>query len=206
MKKIVLKNKVTNQKRRYFVILVFIIVGIFMGFIYPFFLSSENKEILDLSVNSYFDIIKNNNYISLDVLKNVIPNNIFLLITIWILGISIIGLIFVIFILLYKSFILGFSFSSIVYTYGIKGILGGFIYVFPASILELIIYILIGFYSISFSIKLFSYIFLKNNINLSGFITKYFKILCITIMGIIVTGLYQVYVLPILIKLFTNLL
>ena len=177
-----------------------------MGFIYPFFLSNSNKEILTSSITSYFDIIKNNNYVSLDVLKNILPNNLFILIIIWVLGISIIGIVVVIFILLYKGFLLGFSFSSVIYVYGFKGILGSFIYVFSSLILDLIIYILVGFYSISFSIKLFNYIFLKKNINLSIFMGKYLKIFFIGLIGIILSGLYQVYILPLLIKLFTNLL
>ena len=107
-----------------------------------------------------------NNQINYNVgIKNSLLTNSIFLISIWLFGISLIGLPIVLVLLIYKGFIFGFSVSSIIKVYGIKGIFGAFTYLFPGTILALITTILLCFYSTSFSIKLFRYLFLKENLN-----------------------------------------
>ena len=156
MKMNITKDKLLKQKRRYYVIIGFIVIGIILGIGFPYILGANNKELLNNSVTNYFISIKNNTFDTYSAIKNSSFINIFTPIIIWFLGLSIVGIFLIIFILIYKGFILGFSLSSIIYIYGFKGILGGILYVFPNLVISLIIYILLGFYGISFSIKLFS--------------------------------------------------
>lgn len=198
------KDKLLKQKRRYYVIIGFIVIGIILGLSFPFLLGNDNKELLNNSITNYFVSVKNNTYDTYSGIKNSSSINIISPLVIWCLGLSIIGSVLIIPILIYKGFILGFSFSSIIYIYGLKGILGGILYIFPNLILSLIIYILLGFYGISFSIKLFRYLFLKEKIEVNRYMNKYFKILCISLIVLILLSLFEVYLLPNILKLFTN--
>mgnify|MGYP003295333797 CR=1 FL=1 len=63
-----------------------------------------------------------------------------------------------------------------------------------------------SFYSISFSIKLFKSLFLKQTINFRVVMQKYIKILLISLIGIIIVSLYEVFISTYFIKLFTMLL
>lgn len=122
--------------------------------------------------------------------------------TIWILGISIIGLPLVIGIFIFKSFITGFSISSIIYTYKLNGVLKTIFHIFPHQIVFLILLLLITFYASSFCIKLFNYLFLKKMINFKEVMHKYLKILLICVIGSIVSSLYEVYVSTYLLNFF----
>ena len=109
-------------------------------------------------------------------------------------------------ILFIKSFIFGFSISSIVATYKIKGILGAFLYIFPHQIIILILYLLLGFYSLSFCYKLFSHLFLKKTVNFKRGMNKYLKILVISIVASITVTFYEVFLSTYFMKFFTMLL
>lgn len=206
MKINITKDKLLKQKRRYYVIIGFIVIGIILGIAFPYLLGNDNKEFLNNSITNYFISIKNNTFDTYSAIKNSSLINIITPIVIWFLGLSIIGILLIIFILIYKGFILGFSISSIIYIYGFKGILGGFLYIFPNLVLSLIIYILLGFYGISFSIKLFRNLFLKEKIEVNRYMNKYLKILCISLIALILLSLYEVYLLPNILKVFTNLI
>lgn len=206
MKMNITKDKLLKQKKRYYVIIGFIIIGIILGIAFPYVLGSNNKELLNNSITNYFISIKNNTFDTYSAIKNSSLINIITPIIIWFLGMSIIGTVLIIPILIYKGFILGFSLSSIIYIYGFKGILGGILYIFPNLIISLILYILLGFYGISFSIKLFRYLFLKEKIDVNRYMNKYLKILCISLIGLILLSLYEVYLLPNILKVFTNIL
>ena len=206
MKMNITKDKLLKQKKRYYVIIGFIIIGIILGIAFPYVLGNDNKELLNNSITNYFISIKNNTFDTYSAIKNSSLINIITPIIIWFLGMSIIGTVLIIPILIYKGFILGFSLSSIIYIYGFKGILGGILYIFPNLIISLILYILLGFYGISFSIKLFRYLFLKEKIDVNRYMNKYLKILCISLIGLILLSLYEVYLLPNILKVFTNIL
>ena len=80
------------------------------------------------------------------------------------------------------------------------------IYIAIQYIIILFIYLLLSFYSISFSIKLFKSLFLKQTINFRVEMQKYIKILLISLIGIIIVSLYEVFISTYFIKLFTMLL
>lgn len=206
MKMNIKNTKLINQKRRYMIVIIMTLIGIIIGLAFPYFLSADNELLLKNSVVNYFESIDKNNYNTFIAIKNASFLNISIPLIIWFLGLSVLGAIFIIPILCYKGFILGFSFSSIVYIYKIKGILGAFLYVFPNLILALIVYILLSFYAIGFSFKLFRYLFMKDKLELNLYMNKYFRILAVSLIILILLSLYEVYLLPILLKLFTKII
>ena len=201
------KNSIIKQKKLYRIIITLMIFGIISGILFIFFISKESKTKALVSIKNFFDLKNTSTGINYGKsLLNTLVNNIGYVLLIWLLGISIIGLPITIVLAFMKSFIVGFSISSIVSCYKAKGILGAFLYVFPHQIIILFIYLLLSFYSISFSIKLFKSLFLKQTINFRVVMQKYIKILLISLIGIIIVSLYEVFISTYFIKLFTMLL
>jgi len=200
------KDKLFIQKRVYIILLILLVIGIILGLLYPLFLSIENTDLLNTSVSSFFNNVLNNQVNYQDGITNSLLTNSLFLMSIWLLGISLIGLPIVLVLLVYKGFIFGFSISAIVKVYGFKGIIGALTYVFPGMILSLITTILLCFYSTSFSIKLFRYLFLKENLNFKAIMNKYLKILGISCISFLLVSLSDVYLAPFLMRGFTFLI
>lgn len=201
------KSSVAKQKKLYTIIIVLMGIGILSGILFMFFINDESKNKAIAGIREFFNSFSTSDGINYSKsIVNSLINNIGYVLLIWLLGISIIGLPITIILAFMKSFILGFSISSIIATYGSKGILGAFLYIFPHQILILFIYLLLSFYSISFSIKLFKYLFLKKVINFKFVMEKYVKILLICIICSIILSLYEVFISTYFIKLFTTLL
>ena len=201
------KNSIIKQKKLYRIIITLMIFGIISGILFIFFISKESKTKALVSIKNFFDLMNTSTGINYGKsLLNTLVNNIGYVLLIWLLGISIIGLPITIVLAFMKSFIVGFSISSIISCYKAKCILGAFLYVFPHQIIILFIYLLLSFYSISFSIKLFKSLFLKQTINFRVVMQKYIKILLISLISIIIVSLYEVFISTYFIKLFTMLL
>lgn len=190
----------------YLFLFAIMIVGLMIGLIFPMVLSNENQELLKTSISTFFNNVMNHEINYQNGLQNALLSNTLFLIGVWLLGISVIGLPIVVFLLFYKSFVFGFSISSILSVYGIKGFPAMITYIFPGTVLSLITTLLLSFYSISFSIKLFRYLFLKENLNFKKIMSKYIKIFAICLVSYLIVSLLDVYFSPIFMNLFTFLL
>lgn len=200
------RDKLWGQKKVYIVLLIILAVGTLLGFLFPFILSNDSHELLKTSISSFFNNVMNQDIDYHTGIYQSLFANFSFLISVWLLGISVIGLPIVLFLLLYKGFIFGFSISSIIFIYGIKGVPSAFSYVFPGMILLLITTLLLSFYSVAFSIKLFRYLFLKENLNFKMIMNRYLKILLICSFSFLIVSLLDVYVAPIFMNVFTFLL
>ncbi len=201
------KNHIMNQKKLYFFLIGLIIVGLIVGILFWFAISNEDKLLVTNDLTNFFNCIKDGDSINYwGSLINSIVTNLIYIILIWLLGISIIGLPIILLMITIKSFIVGFSISSIVAIYGFKGLLGAFVYVFPHQIVFLLLLILLGFYALSFCMKLFKYLFLKQMINFKEAMRKYLKILLVSSVVAVVISLFETFISTYLIKLFTLLI
>ncbi len=187
-----------KEKNIYYSLIVVVVISILFGLFFITLLSASDKSLLTSNINNHFDLINNGKY-TINLLKNIINNNILSLI-IWILGFSVIGIPIIIFILFYKGFILSFSITSLIYNFKVDGIFFSFIYVFPHSILNLIIYFILSYYSFKLSIKIIDSLINKKIFNFK-FLKKYIIILLISIIFLTFSALYESYVLPYLIKM-----
>ena len=196
------KDKLYSQKRKYLFLLIIMGLGLLFGIIFLFLISKEDKTILLNEMNQFFTNIKNNKLNTTGALINSITSNLLSISLVWLLGISIIGIPFIIFFLFFKNFVLGFSIASIISNYGFKGILLSFSYIFPHQLIFLLIWLLLSFYALSFAIKLGKVLFFKKNINLRDNFLRYIKIggicLAMSVIGILI----EVYITPHFINLF----
>lgn len=195
-------SNINSQKKKYIFLLVIVIVGLIFGIVFSQIISKSDKLVVDNTVTNFFSSIEKGSIDYKDGLKSSVLSNILYLSSVWFLGMSVIGLPIVLFLLFIKGFILGFSIGSIIRIYKLKGIIGAFLYIFPHHIICIIISILITFYAVMFSIKLFKYLFLHQEINFKTLMKKYLKILLICFIGFIICSLLETYLSPILINLF----
>ena len=197
-KSFIAKNKSHNQKLLYLVLIGLALIAFVVGILFIFFISKENLSYISESLISYF----NNISINFSIFFKNLLNNYIIILIIWMLGISIIGVPLVLFIFLFKSFILGFSVSSLIYSFRLKGILLSLIHLLPGKVIFIVILLLLTFYSISFSIKLFISLFLKKQINFRESMDKYFKILLICLITTLIITLYDSFISNYLLNLF----
>ena len=137
-------------------IMFIIILGIISGSLFLVVLKDTDHNLVIEKINT-----NTNNINNIEAFKNAFVENIIFVILIWILGMSIIGIILNIFIIYLKGFIIGFSLSSFFLVYKYKGLLAALIYAFPTSIINILVCLLLGVYSVLFTINLWKIIFLK---------------------------------------------
>ena len=197
----------SKLKNKYVFLITIIIIGIVVGIIFANILNETDQKLVYNKLTTYFQNIKDGNSINYgrNFLNIFYQNNIYLII-IWILGLSIVGIVGNIFLLFYKSFILGFTIGSIINIYLYKGLLLAFIYIFPHMILNIVIILYIIYYANNFSMKLINVIFFKKDIKLNNYFKRYGKVLLICFVATLLTTVLETFLLPLLLKAFTFLL
>lgn len=181
-----------------------LLVSIVFGSILPLFLSSSDKVAVSDYLTSFVSGIENYNYLSL--FFNGLASNCGFLVVLWLLGISVIGCFVVLFLFFLKGFILGFSISSIIINYGIKGILLGFVYLFPHQIINIFVYSIMTCYSLVFSIKFILFLFKKYDFNVRFAFNRCFKVFCVNFVLLFISVLYESFLWPIIMVFVCKLL
>ena len=194
-------------KKKYLFLLIIVIIGIVMGLLFANILSADDQKIVYVKLTDFFNNIKND--IPIDYVNNLlssIKTNVIYLGCIMVFGISIIGLVLNNFILFFKSFVLGFSIGSIISIYLYQGLVLSFIYCFPSFIINLLIFLIAVYYAHDFALNLFEVLFRKKNFNFELYIKKYFKIFAILLIILIISSLFETFLTPFLLKLFSFLI
>lgn len=192
------KNKTQNQKKLYIFLIGLAILAFIFGCLFILMISDDSVIMIKNNLVNYFE----NAVSSVPLFFRSLFSNFIYLIIIWILGISIIGIPIILFMFLFKSFLFGFSLSSIVSSFGFKGILLSFIQLIPHKFTFLCVLLLITFYSISFSLKIFKNFFLKRPINFRDSMNKYIKILFLSLIITLFISLYEGFVANYLVNFF----
>lgn len=195
-----LKEIITANQRIIIFLLGLTIVAVIFGAIFITILSKNDQALVKNYLEQFLSNIENNKLSYLDAFKNSFVSNIILVLIIWILGISIVGIPIMLFIYFFKSFVLGFSISSIIFNYKLKGCLLSFIYIFPHQIINIFILMFLVIYAFAFSLKIINALFNKKTIDFKLITNKYLIILLICITGILFTTLIEVFATPFIIK------
>ena len=194
-----------NKKVNLFVIFI-VVLGIISGSLFLMVLNDNDKSEVINEISTFMTNINTNNINNLNSFKNSLIEGMILIILSWILGMSIIGVIFNIFFIYMKSFIIGFSISSFILVYKYKGILSSLVYTVPSQLINILIILILGVYTLLFSKYLFKMIFLKDKtVNLGKFFKKYVLVFGICILLCLVSSLCEAYLLPSLLKVMIKL-
>lgn len=203
-KKKIFSQEFKKNKYKYIFLITIVVLGFITGIVFSNILSYNDKKEISEIVKNYFLNIKNNEEVN--YLSNFISTlgiNFIYMILLFIFSLSIVGIILNPFILYFKSFITGFSVGIIISIYSFKGIIGGILYLFPHQVLNIIVYILLTYYGINLGIRLFKSIFLKKTFNSSEFMKKYFKILGLSSIVLLISSIYETFLADFIMKVFT---
>jgi len=196
-----LRDLILPNKKINFFIITILILGIISGSIFLMISNETDKTSVITQIQTFFKNISENSIDNGLALKNSLIINYLFVGIIWILGLSMIGVIANIFLTYIKGFIIGFSIASIFLTYGYKGILATILYTFPTQIINIIVISILSIYSLMFAKNLLQIITSKKNTNNRLMLKKYTIILMICIILSFISSLLEVYVFPNILKL-----
>ncbi len=196
-----IKNSVAAQKRRYLFLILLLIAGILSGIVFSLILSNSDKQIIQSSLDNFFKSVSTDELNYLSSFIQSLKNQVLPAVLIWLLGISIIGVPFILFYDFLKGFLFGFSVGAILLTYQWKGILKAFFYVFPHQILGLFLSIFLCFYALRFSGKLVAVLFFKKDLSLKRAMKRYGQVFGIVFIGFCFLSLMEVFLAPTLLRL-----
>lgn len=190
-----LKNYYRVNKKYFVFITIIFFIAIMSGSIFTLTLNDTDTNIVSEFFSNYLENINKINYISSFV--NSLISNIFVVMIIWLLSYSIIGLPIIILIFFYKSFIIGFSISGIIINYKIKGLLMAFLYIFPHQILFILALLYLLVFSVIMSINLFYAVFKHQNIRFSS---NNNLIIIFSSIITLLCSIYDSFILPLIMK------
>ena len=190
MKKILnnLRTRLHVNKNLFVFLVVMVIVGVTAGAFFSSVLGTEDKQLVTDYLNDFF-----NNSLNDNLEYNVSTSNtlIFTLgfsLVLWVLGISVIGFVFIIVLL----FITKCIFLSLCY-------------VFPHHIVNLFIYILLCAYALCVSFRIIRAFTGKKELDFKNVINRYSFVLSFSLIVLTFTSLYEVYCMPVLMNFLVQL-
>lgn len=199
----IVKTFIPSKKLSIFVLIV-ASLGIISGAIFLVMINQNDKSVVINELNGFLSNVSNNSINNVQALKNSLFNNYVYIVLIFILGLSLIGTLVNLFFTYIKGFILGFSISSLIYTYGVKGILASVIYIVPV-IVNLFLIVLITSYTLVLAKYLYTLILGNRNTGFKMFLKKYFIIFIVVSLITIFTSLMEAFLTPGLFKLVVKL-
>lgn len=210
MKKIInyLNDTIKKEKNVVIFVVITFLLGLIFGSLFINFITKTDKKLLVEQLELFLLDIKklNSSIFGIKAFLDNLLNNVIVLITIFALGISMVGVLAVIIIMFFKGFMLGTTLSTFILKYHIKGVLGMVLYVFPAFLINILIYTFISFFAIHASIKFLKALFKKDSLNFRVFLGKYLLAFIISIILMVATCLIDSYLTPLLLKLFTYII
>lgn len=208
MKKILDKFKnyfVVNKKLFLFLSILFVI-GLIAGSVFSLTINETDSSLVTNYLKNYLNSITNNEINLLDSFISTISSDILLIVAVWLLGFSVIGIPIILILFFYKSFVFGFTIGSILINYKVKGILLSIIYMIPHHIIKILLLMILVIYAYSISIKILNAILKKKEISFSRVTTTYLILLGIILSISLFLSLYSSFVVPKLIKLLIPIL
>ena len=200
-----LNRNIRINKNLFVFLLVIVIVGITTGAIFTAIISSSDKELVVSYLNTFFDNIASGKLDYTSSFINALILTVGLAILIWLLGVSVIGFIVVIIILFLKSFVIGFSVGSIIATFKLKGVLMAFVYCFPHHVINILVFMLLSAFALIMSFRIINSITSKKPIDFKHYMNRYLTVLVFSIIILIVTSFYEIYILPEVINFVMNI-
>lgn len=200
-KEINLRKLVLPNKRINFFVTTILVLGILSGSIFLMMSNETDKNSVITQIQTFFKNIADESIDNGLALRNSLIINYIFVGIIWGLGLSMIGVIANIFLTYIKGFLVGFSISSIILTYGYKGVLASLLYTFPSQVLNIIIVVILSIYSIMFAQNLLKIIGSKGQGNNRLMLKKYVVILMFSIIVSFVSSVLEVYLFPNILKL-----
>lgn len=150
----VVGTHISQNHNIYLTLLVAFILGVSAGAFTVNGLSSIQRDELTNYFQGFLQLLQNQKVESSELLSIVLMENVKVIAILWVLGVSIIGIPFILLLISVKGFITGFSSGFIINAIGFKGILFTLFAILPKEIIIIPCLIAIGVNGINFSLKI----------------------------------------------------
>lgn len=201
-----LLSKIKLNKKILMFLLIISIIAFISGSIFVVLLDKSDKAVINTYFINFINDLAQNKIDYIFVLKNSLISNIILILSIWLLGISVVGIPIVLFLHFSQIFTFGFGIASIILNYKFKGLILALIYTFPNCLVYILMLLVLTSYSIMLSIKLIITIFKKKQLDFKVISSKYAMILLTSFIISMFYSLYEAFILPNIIKLIIPIL
>lgn len=192
----------------YFFMILILIIGVVVGALAVKTLPDEQKTELISYLRIFFNGLTNGQNGIGDVsnlLGTVLFNNAKTIVLMWMLGFTIVGIPFVLFILFTRGFIIGFTVGFLVNEYIAKGLLFALVSVLPHNFFAVPAILVTGVSATTFSLMLLRRK-KHSRINLL-YESMGYTAICLVMLGLMMlAGLVEVYISPVFMKLVAGLL
>lgn len=135
----IIVSYIQKNSREYLIASIIFIIGILLGIVFVNNLNTiQTDEITEYLTGAVASLKESESLSTLVILKSSIQNNILLVIILWLMGSTVIGLLLVFLIVCFKGFCLGYTISSIVFVLGTgKGVILFLINMFLKNIISI---------------------------------------------------------------------
>ncbi len=199
---------VKNNSNTYFLLLLTFIIGISAGAFTVNGLSAVQREELSNYFNGFIQLLDKQNVDSSELLQIAIAENVKIVLALWILGVTIIGIPFIFILVGVRGFITGFTSGFIIKIIGFKGLLFSLITLLPKEIIVVPCIIALGVNGVNFSLNIIksksirhiSKESLKTSFAAYCFVTLFYS--CFIMLGILV----EVYITPVFIRIISPII
>lgn len=157
-----ISHHIQKNTKTYFFLFMAFVIGISAGAFSVNGLSVLQKDDLSKCIQDYFLEVVCKNTDKFDVFKSALIANLKLVIVLWLLGMTIIGMPIIFFLICLRGFITGFSSGFMIYLLGAKGAIFSFLVLLPKELIIIPCLICLGVHGVNFS-----YNILKNNFSKS---------------------------------------
>ena len=138
LKEIILNNIYENLKS-YIIVAIIFIIGIVIGVIFINNTNNNQAEEIQSYINNFVNSLKQDYHIDkIELMKKSIGDNLILIISMWFIGSTVIGIPIVLGIIAFRGFCIGYTVASIIGTLGVQK---GLIFLFSTIFLQNLIFI-----------------------------------------------------------------
>ena len=135
----IILNHIIENGKYYFIVTALLIIGIVVGVI--FINNSKEEQMTEIQnyINTFITSLKQDYHIDkMQLMKNSLGDNLLLIISMWFIGSTVIGIPIVFGIVLFRGFCLGYTVSAII---GVMGAQKGILFFFTTIFLQNLIFI-----------------------------------------------------------------
>lgn len=187
---------VLENIREITIITLIMFIGLILGVIYINNMDNENRSIVNNHINEIFDYVKdsqdeNKMIDNFEILKSNLKRNLIFMLLLGLFSSCLIGIPIMYFLILGKTFSLGYTMSAIIASIGTKS---GIIFICSSMVLHNIIF-LIAIYSVAISGKnLYKVVLGEERENIKYKILKHVIFIIISLLFAIIAALIETYI------------
>lgn len=189
-------RKIKTNKRMMVFLFTLLFMAILFGSFYAIQLNEADLNEVKTSLDTFFQTVKEGKLESIPAFFQSFLANFFFVIVLFLLGISVIGIPFMLILFFMKAFTLGFTITVMMKLYKGKGILYSIAYIFPHQICNILIFTFFMMFALSLSAMLVLALFKKKTVDFSKIMKRYLLMFGTSLLLLVGTSLLETFLMP----------